>query len=122
MLRRLLACNYRKNQPDSKIYRYSYRIQSNHYRSVDYSTIKNFVFNVTKDIRMCDVATLKQKLQQQYDNLGFKPEEALTDLGLNSFTKSISKHSCSCYRIYRRKYWCCIQLLQLHEYSDKESV
>lgn len=33
------------------------------YRSVDYSTIKNFVFNVTKDIRMCDVATLKQKLR-----------------------------------------------------------
>ena len=25
------------------------------YRSVDYSTIKNFVFNVTKDIRMTDI-------------------------------------------------------------------
>lgn len=62
------------------------------YRSVDYSTIKNFVFNVTKDIRMCDVATLKQKLQQQYDNLNFKPEVALPDLGLNSFTKKYIKN------------------------------
>lgn len=34
------------------------------YRSVDYSTIKNFVFNVTKDIRMTDIPTLKQKLEQ----------------------------------------------------------
>ena len=62
------------------------------YRSVDYSTIKNFVFNVTKDIRMCDIATLKQKLQQQYDNLDFKPEVALPDWGLNSFTKKYIKN------------------------------
>ena len=62
------------------------------YRSVDYSTIKNFVFNVTKDIRMCDVPTLKQKLMQQYVNLDFKPEVALPDLGLNSFTKKYIKN------------------------------
>lgn len=41
---------------------------------------------------MCDVATLKQKLQQQYDNLDFKPEVALPDLGLNSFTKKYIKN------------------------------
>ena len=62
------------------------------YRSVDYSTIKNFVFNVTKDIRMCDIPTLKQKLLQQYNNLDFHPEVALPDLGLNSFTKKYIKN------------------------------
>lgn len=41
---------------------------------------------------MCDVATLKQKLQQQYDNLDFKPEVALPDWGLNSFTKKYIKN------------------------------
>ena len=50
------------------------------YRSVDYSTIKNFVFNVTKDIRMTDISTLKQKLEQQYINLAFDPAVALGDL------------------------------------------
>ena len=50
------------------------------YRSVDYSTIKNFVFNVTKDIRMTDISTLKQKLEQQYINLAFDPAAALSDL------------------------------------------
>lgn len=62
------------------------------YRSVDYSTIKNFVFNVTKDIRMCDIPTLKQKLMQQYINLDFKPEVALPELGLNTFTKKYIKN------------------------------
>ena len=57
------------------------------YRSVGYSTIKNFVFNVTKDIRMTDIPTLKQKLEQQYINLAFDLATALSDLRLNSFTK-----------------------------------
>ena len=62
------------------------------YRSVDYSTIKNFAFNVTKDIRMCNIPTLKQKLMQQFENLDFKPEEVLPDLRLNSFTKKYIKN------------------------------
>lgn len=62
------------------------------YRSVDYSTIKNFVFNVTKDIRMCDIPALKQKLMQQFVNLDFAPETALYDLRLNSFTKKYIKN------------------------------
>ena len=62
------------------------------YRSVDYSTIKNFVFNVTKDIRMVDIPTLKQKLQQQYISLAFAPEAVLPDLRLNSFTKKYIKN------------------------------
>ena len=60
------------------------------YRSVDYSTIKNYVFNVTKDIRMVDIPMLKKK-QQQYINLVFDPAVALIELRLNSFTKSILK-------------------------------
>lgn len=62
------------------------------YRSVDYSTIKNFVFNVMKDIRMTDISTLKQKLEQQYINLAFDPAAALSDLRLNSFTKKYIKN------------------------------
>lgn len=62
------------------------------YRSVDYSTIKNYVFNVTKDIRMTDIQTLKQKLQQHYVNLEFDPASAFADLGLNSFTKKYIKN------------------------------
>lgn len=62
------------------------------YRSVDYSTIKNYVFNVTKDIRACDIPTLKQKLQQHYDSLEFQPDKALVDFGLNSFTKKYIKN------------------------------
>lgn len=62
------------------------------YRSVNYSTIKNFVFNVTKDIRMTDIPALKSKLQQQYINLAFAPETALYNWGLNSFTKKYIKH------------------------------
>lgn len=62
------------------------------YRSVDYSTIKNFVFNLTKDIRMTDIPTLKKKLQQQYINLAFDPASTLSDLGLNSFTKKYIKN------------------------------
>ena len=62
------------------------------YRSVDYSTIKNFVFNVTKDIRMTDIPTLKQKLEQQYINLAYDPAAALSDLRLNSFTKKYIKN------------------------------
>ncbi len=61
------------------------------YRSVDYSTIKNFVFNVTKDIRCADVTTLKAKLKQQYCALNFDPTEALPNFGLNSFTKKYIK-------------------------------
>lgn len=62
------------------------------YRSVDYSTIKNYVFNITKDIRMTDIQTLKQKLQQHYVNLEFDPASSFADLGLNSFTKKYIKN------------------------------
>ncbi len=66
------------------------RISNN--KSLDYSTIRNFIFNVTKDIRMTDVQTLKSKLLKRYDELGFDPAAAFPNLGLNSFTKRYIKN------------------------------
>lgn len=62
------------------------------YKSVDYSTIKNYVFNVTKNIRRCSVEELKTRLKQQYDNLAYDPATALPELRLNSFTKKYIKN------------------------------
>lgn len=62
------------------------------YRSVDYSTIKNYVFNVTKDIRMTDIPALKQRLRQHYFALEYDPAAALAELRLNSFTKKYIKN------------------------------
>lgn len=62
------------------------------YKSVDYSTIKNYVFNVTKNIRRCTVDELKARLKAQYDGLGLSPTEALSELRLSSFTKKYIKH------------------------------
>ena len=62
------------------------------YRSVDYSTIKNYVFNVTKDIRGCSIPDLKVRLMQQYQNLAYDPATALPELRMNSFTKKYIKN------------------------------
>lgn len=62
------------------------------YRSVDYNTIKYSTFNLIKDIRRCSIPDLKCRLRKQYENLEFKPEEAIPDLQLNSFTKKYIKN------------------------------
>ena len=62
------------------------------YKSVDYSTIKNYVFNVTKNIRRCSVNDLKVCLKAQYENLAYDPAAALPELRLNSFTKKYIKN------------------------------
>lgn len=61
-------------------------------RSVDYSTIKNYVFNIIKEIRRCSIEDLKDKLKQQYENLAYDPSTALPELRLNSFTKKYIKN------------------------------
>ena len=66
------------------------RVTSN--KSVDYSTIKNYVFNVTKDIRNKSVEELKARLKAQYENLAYDPERVLHGLYLNSFTKKYIKN------------------------------
>lgn len=62
------------------------------YRSLDYSTIKNYVFNVTKNIRRCSVEDLKGRLKTQFENLAYDPAAALPELRLNSFTKKYIKN------------------------------
>jgi len=62
------------------------------YKSVDYSTIKNYVFNVMKNIRRCSVEELKARLKVQYENLAYDPATALPELRLNSFTKKYIKN------------------------------
>ena len=62
------------------------------YRSLDYSTIKNYIFNVTKDIRRCSLKTLKFKLGEHYKYLKYKPEDAIPYFGLNNFTKKYIKN------------------------------
>ena len=59
------------------------------YRSVDYSTIKNYVFNVTKSIRRLEIDALKKVLKNLCDELEFKPFEIIGSFGLNNFTKNI---------------------------------
>lgn len=62
------------------------------YKSVDYSTIKNYVFNMTKNIRRSSVEDLKVCLKAQYENLSYDPASALPELRLNSFTKKYIKN------------------------------
>ena len=62
------------------------------YKSVDYSTIKNYVFNVTKNIRRSSVEDLKTRLKVQYENIAYDPAAALHELRLNSFTKKYIKN------------------------------
>ena len=62
------------------------------YKSVDYSTIKNYVFNVTKNIRCCSIEDLKIRLRTQYENLAYNSAEILLEFRLNSFTKKYIKN------------------------------
>ena len=62
------------------------------FRSLDYSTIKNYIFNVTKDIRHSSVADLKVKLKNHYDALNYDTKVALNKFGLNQFTKKYIKN------------------------------
>ena len=62
------------------------------FSSMDYSTVKNYVFNLTKEIRGLDIPTLKEKLLKQYEMLEYDPEAALKELRLNGFTKKYIKH------------------------------
>lgn len=66
--------------------------RTTNYRSVDYNTIKNYVFNVTKDIRTVTVDELKAKLLSHYNKLEYNAEDTIRGFGLNSFTKAYIKH------------------------------
>ena len=62
------------------------------YRSVDYSTIKQYVFRLSKAIRRTNVETLKKVLLQEFQLFGYNYEETLSQFGLNNFTKRYIKH------------------------------
>lgn len=62
------------------------------YKSVEHSTIKNYVFNVTKDIRRCYIPTLKSKLRENFEKLGYDYDSTLISFGLNAFVKKYIKN------------------------------
>ncbi len=66
------------------------RVISN--RSVDYGTMKNYIFHVTTDIRRCSLESLKAKLLCHYQNLNYNPATVLPELRLNNFTKKYIKN------------------------------
>lgn len=61
------------------------------YKSCDYSTIKNYVFNVTKRIRNKSVEELSQELRELVNEFDFKLT-AINKWELNGFTKKYMKH------------------------------
>lgn len=63
------------------------------YKSVDYNTVKYYVFLVTKLIRGNDIPTLKANLKSEYEAMTSKSDaSAIAGFGLNSFTKKYIKH------------------------------
>ena len=62
------------------------------YKSMDYSTIKHFVFNVTKRIRNLDLETLATELKAILRSLDFSIESGWEAFRLNSYTKKYIKH------------------------------
>ena len=62
------------------------------YKSLNYSTIKNYVFNLTKDIRRCSTEELKIKLNNQFNRLEHHPEEGIPTLQVNGYTKRYIKN------------------------------
>ncbi len=62
------------------------------YRSVDYNTIKNYAFNLTKEIRNASVDDLKVKLLDTFSKEKFTVADRMSGFGLNSFTKMYIRH------------------------------
>lgn len=62
------------------------------YKSLDYSTIKNYIFSVTKDIRNTTVSELKEKLSKQLSDLNVNYAESIPNFRLNGYTKKYIKH------------------------------
>ena len=62
------------------------------YRSLGYSTIKDYIFSVSKSIRRCSVKELKIKLKKHYVDLNHNHTTAIPHFGLNQFTKKYIKN------------------------------
>lgn len=61
------------------------------YKSCDYSTIKNYIFNATKRIRNKSVQDLSNELKELVNEFDFKMT-AINKWELNGFTKKYMKH------------------------------
>lgn len=62
------------------------------YRSVDYSTVKQYVFRLSKGIRCTNIEALKKVLLQEFRIFEYDYEETICGFGLNNFTKRYIKH------------------------------
>lgn len=62
------------------------------YRSMDYSTIKYAMFQLTKRIRNLGVGELAMQLSKEVDDLGMSIEEGWADFRLNFYTKKYIRH------------------------------
>ena len=61
-------------------------------KSLNYSTIKNNVFNITKDIRRCSIDKLKERLNIHYNNFEHSLEHGIPGLQLNGRNKKYIKN------------------------------
>jgi hypothetical protein len=61
------------------------------YKAVDYSTIKNAIFNLTKKIRKLEINTLILALQDELNNMDF-PLDGMDRFYLNQFTSRYMLH------------------------------
>lgn len=61
------------------------------FKLVEYSTIKNAIFNLTKSLRRCDISQLGQKLQKELSNTGFTLD-SIDRFYLNGFTARYMLH------------------------------
>ena len=62
------------------------------YKSLDYSTIKNYIFSITKDIRHSTIPELKEKLLKHINDLNIDITKSLPNFKLNGYTKKYIKH------------------------------
>lgn len=62
------------------------------YRSMDYSTIKYAMFQLTKRIRNLSVGDLAAQLAREVGDLGMSIDDAWTDFRLNFYTKKYIRH------------------------------
>ena len=60
--------------------------------SVNYSTIKNAVFDYTKKIRHCEIDKLKERLNSLYLELNYNPENAIPEFRFNNSTRKYIKN------------------------------
>ena len=66
--------------------------RATNYRSLDYSTIRDYIFNLTKEIRHSSVDDLKKKLWHAYDALNYDPYGSLREFQLNNKSKRYIKN------------------------------